>query len=63
MQTAANFLNFSVSTAILSLVFALVLLVAGMYDKTGSRESMAAEQAFKTASMPHNQAGRPTAGR
>ncbi|HTF12251.1 MAG TPA: DUF4383 domain-containing protein [Asanoa sp.] len=58
MQTPANFLNFSVSTAILSLVFALVLLVAGMYDKTGTRESMAAEQAFKTTSMPRNQPGR-----
>ena len=52
MQTAANFLNFSVSTAILSLVFGVVLLLAGMYDKTGSAESQRAEQAYKSTSVP-----------
>ncbi len=52
MQTAANFLNFSVSTAILSLIFGLVLLLAGMYDKTGSPERARTEQAFKTTSAP-----------
>jgi len=50
MQTPANFLNFSVSTAIVSLIFGLVLLLAGMYDKTGSPERARGEQAFKTAS-------------
>jgi Domain of unknown function (DUF4383) len=58
MQTAANFLNFSVSTAILSLVFGLVLLVAGMYDKTGSPERARTEQAFKTTSIPPRTAPR-----
>ncbi|MDG4822746.1 DUF4383 domain-containing protein [Asanoa sp. WMMD1127] len=52
MQTAANFLNFSVSTAVLSLIFGVVLLLAGMYDKTGSAESQRAEQAYKSTSIP-----------
>jgi hypothetical protein len=52
MQTAANFLNFSVSTAILSLVFGLILLLAGLYDKTGSPESQRAEQAYRATSVP-----------
>ncbi|MEV4618081.1 DUF4383 domain-containing protein [Asanoa sp. NPDC049573] len=51
MQTAANFLNFSVSTAILSLVFGVLLLLAGMYDKTGTPERARSEQAFKTTSV------------
>jgi hypothetical protein len=52
MQTPANFLNFSVSTAILSLIFGLVLLLAGMYDKTGTPESQRAEQVYKSTSIP-----------
>ncbi|GIF70547.1 DUF4383 domain-containing protein [Asanoa siamensis] len=52
MQTPANFLNFSVSTAILSLIFGVILLLAGMYDKTGSPESQRAEQVYKSTSIP-----------
>jgi uncharacterized protein YhhL (DUF1145 family) len=58
MQTAANFLNFSVSTAILSLVFGVLLLLAGMYDKTGSPELARSEHAFKTTSVPPRPAPR-----
>jgi hypothetical protein len=51
MQTPVNFLNFSVSTAILSLIFGVILLLAGMYDKTGTPESARAEQVFKSTSV------------
>ncbi|MEV0713538.1 DUF4383 domain-containing protein [Asanoa sp. NPDC050611] len=54
MQTPANFLNFSVSTAILSLVFGVILLLAGMYDKTGTAESQRAEQVYKSTSIPRS---------
>jgi len=58
MQTTVNFLNFSVSTAIVSLVFGIVLLLAGMYDKTGSPESAEAERVFKRGAMPAPGRGR-----
>ncbi|MEU7797047.1 DUF4383 domain-containing protein [Micromonospora tulbaghiae] len=38
LQTSANFLNFSMSTVIVSLLFGLVLLATGLYDKVGTPE-------------------------
>ncbi|MFU8870761.1 DUF4383 domain-containing protein [Micromonospora sp. SL4-19] len=38
LQTTANFLNFSMSTVIVSLIFGLVLLGTGLYDKVGPPE-------------------------
>lgn len=38
LQTPANFLNFSMSTVIVSLLFGLVLLATGLYDKVGTPE-------------------------
>jgi hypothetical protein len=38
LQTSANFLNFSMSTVIVSMVFGLVLLATGLYDKVGTDE-------------------------
>ncbi|MEU3453790.1 DUF4383 domain-containing protein [Micromonospora sp. NPDC006766] len=43
LQTA-NFLNFSMSTVIVSLLFGLVLLGTGLYDKVGPPEHAAAER-------------------
>jgi hypothetical protein len=47
MQTDANFLNFSMSNAIVSFVFGLLVLTAGLYDKVGTPEEVAAEEAFR----------------
>ncbi|MFI2709400.1 DUF4383 domain-containing protein [Micromonospora sp. NPDC018662] len=38
LQTSANFLNFSMSTVIVSLLFGLILLATGLYDKVGPPE-------------------------
>ncbi|WBB65093.1 DUF4383 domain-containing protein [Micromonospora sp. WMMD812] len=38
LQTDANFLNFSMSTVIVSMLFGLVLLGTGLYDKVGPPE-------------------------
>ncbi|WBB77566.1 DUF4383 domain-containing protein [Micromonospora sp. WMMD882] len=35
LQTDANFLNFSMSTVVVSLLFGLLLLATGLYDKVG----------------------------
>ena len=55
MQTDANFLNFSMSTVVVSLVFGLLLLTAGLYDKVGTAEDAEAEDAFR-----HNAVAAPT---
>ncbi|GAA4695375.1 DUF4383 domain-containing protein [Phytohabitans rumicis] len=47
MQTDANFLNFSMSNVVVSFVFGLLVLTAGLYDKVGSPEDVAAEEAFR----------------
>lgn len=39
LQTGANFLNFSMSTVIMSLIFGLLLLATGLYDKIDPTES------------------------
>jgi hypothetical protein len=48
LQTDANILNFSVATCVVSFVISLVLLTAGLYSKVGSREDIAAEEAFQS---------------
>ncbi|WKU04087.1 DUF4383 domain-containing protein [Micromonospora sp. HUAS LYJ1] len=45
LQTRANFLNFSMSTVIVSLLFGLLLLATGLYDKIGTDEHAAQERA------------------
>ncbi|MER7443271.1 DUF4383 domain-containing protein [Micromonospora avicenniae] len=44
LQTEANFLNFSMSTVIVSMIFGLVLLGTGLYDKVGPPELAEAER-------------------
>lgn len=38
LQTEANFLNFSMSTVLVSMIFGLILLATGLYDKVGTDE-------------------------
>ena len=38
LQTDANFLNFSMSTVVVSMLFGLLLLGTGLYDKVGTDE-------------------------
>ncbi|MFJ8689211.1 DUF4383 domain-containing protein [Micromonospora wenchangensis] len=45
LQTRANILNFSMSTVIVSLLFGLLLLATGLYDKIGTDEHAARERA------------------
>ncbi|WP_319459076.1 DUF4383 domain-containing protein [Micromonospora sp. RTP1Z1] len=51
LQTSANFLNFSMSTVIVSLLFGLVLLATGLYDKVGSEEHAEAERRRRNHSI------------
>ncbi|MDM4722407.1 DUF4383 domain-containing protein [Micromonospora sp. WMMA1363] len=44
LQTPANFLNFSMSTVVVSMVFGLILLGTGLYDKVGPQEHAEAER-------------------
>ncbi|MCM0676233.1 DUF4383 domain-containing protein [Micromonospora phytophila] len=55
LQTEANFLNFSMSTVLVSMVFGLVLLGTGLYDKVGSDEH--AEQERRNRQHPVSEAG------
>ncbi|MFI0795950.1 DUF4383 domain-containing protein [Micromonospora rubida] len=52
LQTSANFLNFSMSTVIVSLLFGLVLLATGLYDKIGPPEHAEAERRHRRATVP-----------
>ncbi|KKK05382.1 DUF4383 domain-containing protein [Micromonospora sp. HK10] len=38
LQTQVNILNFSMATVIVSLLFGLILLATGLYDKVGTEE-------------------------
>ncbi|MDO3701317.1 DUF4383 domain-containing protein [Micromonospora sp. C28SCA-DRY-2] len=38
LQTEANFLNFSMSTVVVSMIFGLILLGTGLYGKVGTDE-------------------------
>ncbi len=50
LQTSANFLNFSMSTVIVSMLFGLILLGTGLYDKVGTPEH--AEEEMRHRSHP-----------
>ncbi|OKI42268.1 DUF4383 domain-containing protein [Micromonospora sp. CB01531] len=43
LQTTANILNFSMSTVVVSMLFGLILLATGLYDKIGPPEHAEAE--------------------
>jgi Domain of unknown function (DUF4383) len=59
MQTSGNILNFSMSTVVLSLVFGLLLLTAGLYDKVGSAQEAEREDAFRHNPVPAPTRPRP----
>ncbi|HEX2772132.1 MAG TPA: DUF4383 domain-containing protein, partial [Micromonosporaceae bacterium] len=52
LQTDANFLNFSMSTVIVSMLFGLLLLATGLYDKVGPPEHAHAEDRFRGNAVP-----------
>ena len=47
LQTEANFLNFRVATCVVSFVIGIVLLLAGLYGKTGPVAAEAHEDHFR----------------
>lgn len=49
LQTELNFLNFSMSTVIVSMIFGLLTFATGLYDKVGPREDAEAEERFRRA--------------
>jgi hypothetical protein len=56
MQTGANFLDFGMSTCIVSFVIGLVLLAGAFYGETASPEQARAEEAFRrSAPDPESQ--------
>ncbi|MEV1329086.1 DUF4383 domain-containing protein [Micromonospora costi] len=56
LQTEGNFLNFSMSTVIVSMIFGLILLGTGLYDKIGTPEH--AEQERQRRNHPVSEAHR-----
>ncbi|MBY8871551.1 DUF4383 domain-containing protein [Micromonospora sp. PLK6-60] len=54
LQTSANFLNFSMSTVIVSLLFGLVLLATGLYDRIGPADHAAAEARHRRPTIAGN---------
>ncbi|HEX2771803.1 MAG TPA: DUF4383 domain-containing protein [Micromonosporaceae bacterium] len=52
LQTDANFLNFSMSTVIVSMLFGLLLLATGLYDKVGPPEHAHAEERYRGNAVP-----------
>ncbi|MFR9778167.1 DUF4383 domain-containing protein [Micromonospora sp. MS34] len=51
LQTQANFLNFSMSTVVVSLLFGLILLATGLYDKVGPPEHAEEERRRRNHSI------------
>jgi hypothetical protein len=47
LQTNANFLNFQISTCVVSFVIGLVLFTAGLYGRTGSHADHIREEHFR----------------
>jgi hypothetical protein len=47
MKTDANFLNFGVSTCVVSFIIGTVLFLSGMYGKRGTSEQAAHEEMFR----------------
>ncbi|HEY0699331.1 MAG TPA: DUF4383 domain-containing protein [Micromonospora sp.] len=52
LQTSANFLNFTMSTVIVSLLFGLLFLATGLYDKVGPPEHAERENALRHRPEP-----------
>jgi hypothetical protein len=52
METDANILNFSMVNSIVSFVFGLLVLTAGLYDKVGSSDEVEAEEAHRHNAVP-----------
>ena len=52
METDANILNFSMVNSIVSFIFGLLVLTAGLYDKVGSSEDVEAEEAYRRNVAP-----------
>jgi hypothetical protein len=52
LHTDANVFNFSITTSVVSYVIGLILLTAGLYGKSGTREEAAAEEAFRHGETP-----------
>ncbi|MFY1675090.1 DUF4383 domain-containing protein [Plantactinospora sp. WMMB334] len=50
LQTEANILNFSISTVVVSMLFGLVLLATGLYDKIGPHEDAGMEHEVRDRS-------------
>jgi hypothetical protein len=57
LQTEANILNFSVATVVVSMLFGLLMLATGLYDKVGPPEHADAEQSYRRAASPGRQPG------
>jgi hypothetical protein len=52
LQTDANFLNFSITTCIVSFLFGMALLTAGLYGKVGPPEAAKAHEAYRHFAGP-----------
>lgn len=60
LRTDANFLNFSMSTVIVSLIFGLIFLATGLYDKVGPEDAAGDEERYRrgTRRAEHQQINR-----
>jgi hypothetical protein len=54
LQTEANILSFSMVNCIVSFIFGLITLAAGLYGKVGSHEDEEAESVFRTGEPAHH---------
>ncbi|GHJ50373.1 hypothetical protein Cs7R123_77150 [Catellatospora sp. TT07R-123] len=52
MQTAENKLNFEIATCVVSFLIGTVLMIAGLYGKTGSAAAAEAEEVLRHSSRP-----------
>ncbi len=51
-RTSANFLNFTVSTCVVSFLFGMLLFAAGLYGKTATGEAADAQEAHRHGLRP-----------
>jgi hypothetical protein len=52
LRSSANFLNFQVSTVVVSFIIGSLLLTGGLYGKVGSAEDVAAEEQYRHGDAP-----------
>ncbi|MEV4630693.1 DUF4383 domain-containing protein [Micromonospora sp. NPDC049523] len=57
LQTDANILNFSVATVVVSLIFGLITLATGLYDKIGPPEHAEEERRYRRAASSETSPG------